>query len=123
MYRHATVEIKQYLLVKILKLDVLVENVPFPLDIDLFNEESLCVLSLLCQFLGLDSDRFVLEVLLRLLSRLSLHQLKSDPSQYFCLKFDEFLAESIHLQLVNFHMTRHFRYHSYLVRMFLFFNE
>ena len=64
---------KEDFLVKILKLDVLIENVPFPLDIDLSNEESQYAISLLCQFLGLDSDRPVPATLLSLLFRLSLH--------------------------------------------------
>ena len=73
MYKHATIEETQAFLLKICKPNVSIENVPFPLDIDLFNEESQCVISPLCQFLGLDSDRLVLDVLLSLLFRLSLH--------------------------------------------------
>ena len=110
LYIHAIVEVKQTFLLKNLKYDVSVSNIPFPLDIDMINEESQCVLSLLCHFLGLDSERFMPEILLRLLFWLSLHQLEFYPSQYLCLKFDEFLGESIHLQLVNFHKTRHFMF-------------
>ena len=110
LYMHAIVEVKQTFLLKNLKSDVSVSNIPFPLDIDMINEESQCVLSLVCHFLGLDSERFMPETLLRLLFWLSLHQLEFEHSQYLCLKFDEFLGENIHLQLVNFHMTKHFRY-------------
>ena len=57
---------KQDYLLEILKPYVSIENIPFPLDIDLFNEESQCVLSLLCQFSGLDSvisqNKFILKV-------------------------------------------------------------
>jgi hypothetical protein len=35
------------------------------------------------------------------------------------VSFDEFIAESIHQQLVNFSSLRHFRYYSHLLRMFL----
>ena len=108
---------------KSIKPEISIENDHFPLDIDMFNEESQCVISLLSQFLGLNSDRFVSKVVLSLLFRLSMYQPKSESSQYSCLKFDEFLAENIHSQLVNFHMTRHFKFQSYLVRMFLFFIE
>ena len=43
--------------------------------------------------------------------------------QYFCLKFDEFLTENIHSQLANLHDTRVFRFQSFLLRMFLSYNE
>ena len=43
--------------------------------------------------------------------------------QYPCLKFDEFLVENIHSQLMDFHKTRSFRFQSYLLKMFLSFNE
>ena len=43
--------------------------------------------------------------------------------QTSCLKFDEFLAERIHSQLMDFHKTRTFRFQSYLLKMFLSFNE
>ena len=39
LYMHATAEEKQAFLIKILKPEIYVENEPFPLDIDLFNEE------------------------------------------------------------------------------------
>ena len=43
--------------------------------------------------------------------------------QYSCLKFDEFLAENIPSQLVDFHKTRSFRFQSYLLKIVLSFNE
>ena len=73
LYKHSFAKVKQVFLLKILKPNASIENQRFPLDIDLFNEESQWVLSLLCQFLGLDCDKFVPEVLLSLLFRLSLH--------------------------------------------------
>ena len=81
------------------------------------------VISLMSQFLGLDTDRYAIEMLMILLFRVSIGQYESQSSQSVCLKFDEFLVESIHSQLVNFHNTIFFRFQSYLVRMFLFFNE
>ena len=73
LYRHANEEVKQVVLIKNLKPDVSIENVPLPLYIDMFNEDSQCVPSLLYQVLGMDSDRFVPKFLLSLLFRLSLH--------------------------------------------------
>ena len=52
-------------------------NQPFPLDINLFNEESQLVISMLSQFLGLDPDRFLPELLMSLLFKMSMIQ--SDP--------------------------------------------
>ena len=40
---------------------------PFPLDVSPFNEESQLVISMLSQFLGLDTDIFVSKLLLSLL--------------------------------------------------------
>ena len=75
------------------------------------------------QFLGLDTDRYIPELLMIILFKFNTSQFESQSSQSLCLKFDEFLAKSIHSQLVNFHSTKHFMFQSYLVRMFLFFNE
>ena len=58
---------------------------------------------------------------------LSTGQINSERSsqlvQPYCLKFDEFLAEKIHSQLVDFDKTRCFKFQSYLMKMFLSFNE
>ena len=43
--------------------------------------------------------------------------------QSSCLKFNEFLAENIHSQLINFHKTKSFIFQSFLLKMFLAFNE
>ena len=67
---------------------------------------------------------YVIESLMSFIFKISIDQVdSSDSSQYWCLKFDEFLAESIQSQLMNFQNTRFFRFQSYLVKMFLFFNE
>ena len=79
------------------------------------------------QFLGLDTDKYVIEPLMSLLFTLSTCQVQSEEStqsvQYSCLKFDEFLSKNIHSQLVDFHKTRSFIFQSYLLKMFLSFNE
>ena len=79
------------------------------------------------QFLGLDTYKYVIEPLMSLLLTLSTYQVQFEESgqsiQYSCLKFDEFLAENIHSQLVDFHKTRIFRFQSYLLKMLLSFNE
>ena len=50
---------KNKFLTQSLKLDVYFVDEPFTFDINMFNEESQLVISLLSQFLGLDIDRFV----------------------------------------------------------------
>ena len=40
-----------------------------------------------------------------------------------CLKFDEFLAENIHSQLIKFHKMRTFKFLSFPMRILLAFNE
>ena len=95
----------------------------FPLDINLFNEETKLFISLISQFLGLDTDRYVTKLLMSLSFRTSTSQYELQSSQSLCLKFDELISKSINSHLVNFYSTKHFRFQSYLVRMFLFFNE
>ena len=75
------------------------------------------------QFLGVGIDKYVIELLMSILFKISTSQTKSQYSQSVCFKFDEFLDESIHSQIMNFHNTKHFRFQYYLVKMFLFFNE
>ena len=79
------------------------------------------------QFLGLDTNKYVTKPLIILLFFLSTVQVEleeySQSVQSSCLKFDEFLAENIHSHLVDFHKTRSFKFHSYLLKMFLSFNE
>ena len=82
---------------------------------------------MLCQFLGLDTNKYILKTLMRLLFILSTCLVESDePSeslQVSCIKFDEFLAENIHSQLMKFHKTKTFKFQSYLLKMFLSFNK
>ena len=77
--------------------------------------------------LGLDTNGYVTEPLLSLLFVLITCpielELPGQSSQSCYLKFDEFLDENIHSHLVEFHKTRGFRYQSFFVKMFLYFNE
>jgi hypothetical protein len=71
--------------------------------------------SLLSQILGLDNDKFVVEVMLGFL----LTFFMSESHQSVCISFDKFIADNMHQQLVNFNSLRHFRYYTHLLRMFL----
>ena len=52
-------------------------NQTFPLDITVFNEESQLVISMLSQFLGLYADKFVPELLMIVLFKMSMIQSES----------------------------------------------
>jgi hypothetical protein len=72
------------------------------------------VCSFLSQILGLDNEKHVAEVMLGFL--LTFFKSKSGPS--VCNNFDQFIADNIHKQLVNFSSLRHFRYYTYLLKIF-----
>ena len=46
-------------------------NPSFPVDASLFNEVTTCVVTMLCQFLGLDTDKYIPKTLMSLLFILS----------------------------------------------------
>jgi hypothetical protein len=73
------------------------------------------VCSPLSQILGLDNDKHVVEVMLGFL----LAFFQSDSSLSVCISFDQFIADNIHKQLVNFHSVRHFGYYTHLLKIFL----
>jgi hypothetical protein len=73
------------------------------------------VCSLLSQNLGLDNDKYVVEVMIGFLFTF----FKSKSSMSICISFDQFLADNIHKQLVNFFSLRHFICYTYMLRIFL----
>jgi hypothetical protein len=73
------------------------------------------VCSLLSQILCLDNDKYVVEIMLGFL--FSIFESESSPS--ISISFNKFIADSIHKQLVNFRSLRHFRYYTYLLKIFL----
>jgi hypothetical protein len=99
----------------IIKLNQFPQSLSFPLIIDIMVSEVQCVFSLLSQVLGFNNDRFVVEVMLGFLIKL----FQSNSGQFVCINFDEFLVDTIHKQLVNFHCLRHFRYCTSLMNIFL----
>ena len=74
-------------------------------------------MSLVSQILGLDDDIHISKVVLGFLLSISSIDLESHLIR--CLNLDEYLAEVIHVQLVEFHKVRFFRYQSYLLNMLL----
>ena len=74
------------------KPDAKLKNYPYPIDASEFNEETQCVITLMCPFLGMDRDKYVTEPLMILLFTLSTCLVDSNESsqssQSSCLKFD-----------------------------------
>jgi hypothetical protein len=70
--------------------------------------------SLLSQILGLDNDKFVVEVMLGFL----LTFFMSKSGQSVCVSFDKFIFDNMHQHLVNFNSLRHFKYYTHLLRIF-----
>ena len=77
--------------------DVNPSNFTFPYDITLFIEPIQDIFSLLSQILGLENDRYVIEVMVGTVC------LVSQSKNEFALNFDELLVERISSQLKNFH--------------------
>jgi hypothetical protein len=71
--------------------------------------------SLLSKVLGLDNEKYVVEVMLDFI--LTFCKLESCIS--VCISFYQLTANNIHKQLVNFCSLRNFRYYTYLLKIFL----
>ena len=103
------------------------KNYPFPINVNEFNEETQCVITLISHILGMDTDKYVTETLMTLLFTLSTCLVDSEDSsqspQLSCLNFDDFLAENIHSQLVDFPKTTTCRFQYLQLKMFVSFNE
>ena len=78
------------------------EGLFFPYRIHIFKEEVQLVVSLVCQVLGLDDDFHVSEVFLGFLLKMSLVSLESESHPIHVFSLDEYFAEAIHIQLVEF---------------------
>ena len=75
------------------------------------------VMSLVSQILGLYYDTHINEVILGFL--LSIGSTDHESHSSHCFNLDEYLAEVIHTQLVEFPKVKFFRYQSYLLNMLL----
>jgi len=99
----------------IFKLEHHSKSLSLPINVNIMIIEVQWDWSFLSQILGLDNDKFVVEVMLGFL----LTFFMSESSQSVCIIFDRFLADNMHQQLVNFNSLRHFRYYTYLLRILL----
>ena len=123
----STVEKKEAFFKACFKPDTQLKNYPYLVDASEFNEETKCVTTILYKFLGMDTDKYITESMMSLLFTLSTCPIDSNEPiqsiQVSYLRFDKFLVENIHSQLVDFPRTITFRFQSYLLRMFLSFNK
>ena len=58
-FRHATIKQKHPFFLKSYRSDISLDNQPFPLDVNLFNDETQIIVSMMSQFLGLDIDGYI----------------------------------------------------------------
>jgi hypothetical protein len=115
VYRECPPEVKALFLQTIIKLEHHSESLSLPMSVSIMVIEVQWVCSILSQILGLDNDKFVVEVMLGFL----LTFFKLESSQSVCFSFQGFIVDNVHKQLVNFQSLRHFRYYMHLLRMFL----
>jgi hypothetical protein len=115
VYRECSPEVKALFLKTIIKPEHHSESLSLPMSVSVMVIEVQWACSILCQILGLDNDKYVVEVMLGFL--LTIFQ--SESSQLVNISFDKFIANNVHKQLVNFQSLRNFRYYTYLVKMFL----
>ena len=87
----------------------------FAMNVSIMVIEVQWVCSLLSQILRLYNDKHVVEVMLG--SLLAFFQSKSGFTVR--ISFDQFIADNIHKQLVNFLSVRHFRYDTHSLKIFL----
>ena len=99
---------------KMFRPDISPSNYTFPYDVSLFIETIQVIFSLLSQILGLDSDRFVTEVMVGIVF------LVSQSIKEFALSFDQYLVDKISYQLEHFHSKgKTFNYQTLLLLMFI----
>ena len=110
VYRGCKTEIRCEFLSSILNEGQSLEGLFLPYHIHIFKEEVQLVVSLVCQVLGLDDDVHVSEVVLGFFLKMSSVSLESESHPVHVLNLDEYLAEAIHIQLVEFSKVRFFKY-------------
>jgi hypothetical protein len=115
IYREFPREVKTIFLQTIVKPEHHSESLSLPSNVSVMVIEVQWACSLLSQILGLDNDKFMVEVMLGFL----LTFFMSESGESVCVNFDKFIADNMHQQLVNFNSLRHFRYYTHLLRMLL----
>jgi hypothetical protein len=115
VYRECPSEVKNLFLQTIVKPKHISGSLSLPMNVNIMVIEIQWVCSILSQILGLDNDKYVVEVMLGFL----LAFFQSESSHSVCISFDKFIDDNVHKKLVNFQSLRHFRYYTYFLKMFL----
>ena len=100
MYKSCKTVVRCEFLSSILKEGRSLEGLFLPYNINIFKKYVQLVMSLVCQILVIDDDIHITEVVLGFLLQMSSIDPESHLVHYFSL--DEYLAEVIHVQLVEF---------------------
>ena len=108
MYKNCRIEVRCQFLSSILKDGQLLQDLFLPYNVNIFKEEVQLVMSLVSQILALEDDTHINEVILGFLLSVSSIDPKSHSTR--CFNLDEYQAEVIHTQLVEFPKVRFFRY-------------
>jgi hypothetical protein len=98
VYRECSPEVKNLVLQTIVKTEPISESLSLPMNVNIMVIEVQWACSILSQILGLDNDKYVVEVLLDFL----LTFFQSESIQSIRIIFEGFIADNIHRQLVNF---------------------
>ena len=117
LYKNCKSEFRCQFLYSILKVGQSLEGLFLPYNVSIFKDEVQLVMSIASKVLGLDDDTHVNEVILGF--SLSIGSTNHESNSLRCFNLDEYLAEVIHTQLVEFTKVRFFRYQSYLLNMLL----
>ena len=89
-------------------------NPPYPSST--FPDRTQHIVTVLSYFLGYNTNQWIDEAIIGLLSILS-----SDYKPSIMFKFSQFLVDAIHDQFLTFHIEEVFKYTSVLVYMFVYF--
>ena len=117
MYKNCGTEVRCKFLSSVLKEGQSLDGLFLPYHVHIFKDEVQLVVSLVCQILGLDDDCHINEVILGFLLKIS--SLGSESQSILVFNLDEYLAETIHLQLSEFPKLRFFKFQTYLLNMLL----
>ena len=113
-FRQVENEVRLGFLSSLLNVDQPIEKVVFPYSLQEFKDCVKPFFAMLSQVLGLDSDRKVREFMVSLAYTLSQSETNGQD-----INFDEFLAENIHSQLMNFHSKKTFRHQTLFLKMII----
>jgi hypothetical protein len=115
VYREWPSEVRDLFLQTIVKPENFSKSLSLPMNVNIKVIEVQWVCSLLSQVLGLDNEKYLVDVMLGFLLKF----FKSEFGLSFYINFDQFLDDNIHTQLANFLYMRHFKYYTYLLIIFL----